>query len=586
MIAVDSSNHIISGTEFNEVKGLLDRVSGPAILLTENRQAIYLNSSARNLFEHCEQDFLQNYLIRENGAWDQAWNRIRKGSTVTISVYLENNPVVASQNNRLDLSLSMFSGNMQTFALCMISLADSFPFDAANDNFGKFPEQNPNPVMRFSNDGRLLYANPASDPLLKCCNKITSEGIEEEGLAVFGQAAKNGKIGRVEINCGDRIYSVAFAPVEGSDYLNVYALDSTDKKRTEQALQSALEQVHSLKNRLLEESHYLQDEIKQGEDSNEIIGNSDIQQKLMQKVAQVARTDATVLILGETGTGKELLARAIHAGSQRRSQPLVKVNCAALPTGLIESELFGHEKGAFTGAVSRKTGRFEIADGGTIFLDEIGDLPLELQAKLLRVLQEGEFERVGSNQTVAVDVRVIAATNRNLIDGLSSGDFREDLYYRLNVFPLHSPPLRDHIDDIPVLAEHFLKKYSVKIGKRVDIIDDPVLVKLQCYNWPGNVRELENVIERGIILSEGRYLKLDESFAENMKKTDITHQKTIKQVEQEMIQVALEDTQWKIEGRNGAANRLGMPPSTLRERIKKYGIHRPQAQSGSGFYTN
>ena len=586
MIAVDSSNHIISESEFNEVRGLLDRVSGPAILLTENRQAIYLNCSARSLFENCEQDFFGNYLLPETAAWNQAWDRIRRGSTVTINVYLGNNPLVASCSNRFDLSLSLFSGNMQTFALCMVSLVDSFPIDTANDNFGKFPEQNPNPVMRLSKDGRLLYANPASDPLLKCWNKITSEGIEEEGLAVFRQAAKNGKIGRVEINCGDRVYSVAFAPIEGSDYLNVYALDSTDKKKAEQALQTALEQVHNLKNRLLEENHYLQDEIKQLEDTDEIIGNSDIQRKLLLKVAQVARTDATVLVLGETGTGKELIARAIHAGSQRRARPLVKVNCAALPGGLIESELFGYEKGAFTGAVSRKMGRFEVADGGTIFLDEIGDLPLELQAKLLRVLQEGELERVGSNQTISVDVRIIAATNRNLIDSLSSGEFREDLYYRLNVFPLQSPPLREHIDDIHVLAQHFLRKYSLKIGKRVDLIDDAVLDKLQCYYWPGNVRELENVIERGIILSEGRSLKLDESFDETMKNIDVTRQKTLKQVEQEMIQVALEDTRWKIEGRNGAANRLGMPPSTLRERIKKYGIHRPESQSGSGFYTN
>jgi len=350
-------------------------------------------------------------------------------------------------------------------------------------------------------------------------------------------------------------------------------------------LKSALDEVHSLKNRLQEENDYLQEEIKQVHDSDEIIGHSEAQQKLLQKVAQVARTDATVLILGETGTGKELLARAIHAGSQRKTRPLVKVNCAALPASLIESELFGHEKGAFTGATSRKTGRFELANGGTIFLDEIGDLPLELQAKLLRVLQEGELERVGSSQTIHVDVRVIAATNRNLFESLNSREFREDLFYRLNVFPIMSPPLRERKDDIPVLAHHFLNKYSIKIGKRVNLIDKSVIAKLQSYDWPGNVRELENVIERGIILTEGRSLQLDEGFDHAMIKTDTNGQKTLKQVEQEMIMVALEDTQWKIEGHNGAANRLGMPPSTLRERIKKYGIHRPESETGAGFYT-
>ncbi|MCZ6578312.1 MAG: sigma-54 dependent transcriptional regulator, partial [Gammaproteobacteria bacterium] len=291
-------------------------------------------------------------------------------------------------------------------------------------------------------------------------------------------------------------------------------------------------------------------------------------------VRQVTKTDTTVLITGETGTGKELIARAIHAGSDRKDRPLVKVNCAALPVGLIESELFGHEKGAFTGASSRKIGRFELADGGTIFLDEIGDLSLELQSKLLRVLQEGEIERVGGNRTIEVDVRVIAATNRILAQSISDGEFREDLFYRLNVFPMMCPPLRNRKTDIAILTHHFLRKYGTKIGKRIDTIDAPILARLQAYNWPGNVRELENIIERAIILSEGNTLQLDEAFDLNITPNAQPGIRTIKEVELEMMQSALEDCQWIIEGHSGAAERLGIAPSTLRERIKKHDLQR------------
>ncbi|MCH6564642.1 MAG: sigma-54-dependent Fis family transcriptional regulator [Proteobacteria bacterium] len=361
----------------------------------------------------------------------------------------------------------------------------------------------------------------------------------------------------------------------GRDNLNVYALDTTGKKKVELELQSALDEVRLLKNRLQQENHYLQDEIKQVHGADAMIGNSKVQEKLLQKVRQVAKTDTTVLISGETGTGKELLARAIHAASQRKDRPLVKINCATLPVGLIENELFGHEKGAFTGATARKIGRFELADGGTIFLDEIGDLSLELQAKLLRVLQEGELERVGGNSTIAVNVRVIAATNRNLADSIAAGEFREDLFYRLNVFPILSPPLRNRKNDIAMLAHHFLQKYGAKIGKRFNSIDAPVLARLQAYDWPGNVRELENIIERAIVLSEGSSLQLEEAFDLNMTPQSPQRvEKTLGEVEQEMIQNALEVCGGKIEGDGGAASRLGVAPSTLRERIKKYGLQR------------
>ena len=444
-----------------------------------------------------------------------------------------------------------------------------------SSGLSNFADENPNPVMRLSREGRLLYANLASQPLLKSWNQKLGGKINGAAMSKFNQASKSGSQQQHDFDCGHRVFTVVFAPIAGSDYTNLYALEITGKKIVEQALQTALDEVKSLKNRLQLENRYLQDEIKQAHGNDAIIGNSEVQEKLLQKVAQVAKTDTTVLISGETGTGKELLARAVHAGSRRKDRPLVKVNCAALPASLIESELFGHEKGAFTGATARKTGRFELADGGTIFLDEIGDLPLELQSKLLRVLQEGELERVGGNSTLCVDVRVIAATNRNLADSIAVGEFREDLYYRLNVFPIQSPPLRSRKNDIAMLAHHFLQKYGAKIGKRFNAIDAAVLTRLQAYDWPGNVRELENIIERAIILSEGSSLQLEEAFDLNVTpQRPPRRQKTIREVEQEMMQEALEICGWKIEGDSGAAVKLGVAPSTLRERIKKYGLHR------------
>ncbi len=353
----------------------------------------------------------------------------------------------------------------------------------------------------------------------------------------------------------------------------MYALDTTEKKEMENALHAALAEVRQLRNRLQQENRYLREEIRQEIGFDTIIGDSDVQIRLMHSINQVACTDATVLITGETGTGKELIARAIHANSLRRGSPLIKINCAALPTELIESELFGHQKGAFTGALANKPGRFELADRGTLFLDEIGDIPLESQSKLLRALQEKEFERVGGNKTIKVDVRVVAATNRVLEENIVRGEFREDLYYRLNVFPIHSAPLRQRTGDIATLACYFLDKYSKKTGKRIDRIEDAVMRRLETYLWPGNVRELENIIERAGILTDGSDLQLDDTFDIKTLRLPGT-QKTLGQVEQEMIEFALQDCRWRIEGGSGAAARLAMAPSTLRERIKKYGLER------------
>ena len=351
--------------------------------------------------------------------------------------------------------------------------------------------------------------------------------------------------------------------------------DITQRKQAEKALHDALREVEQLKDRLQTENVYLQEEIKLEHNFDEIISTSKSFKKVLRNVEQVAVTDATVLILGETGTGKELIARALHTTSLRKERPLVKVNCAALPENLIESELFGHEKGAFTGAFARKQGRFELADRGTIFLDEIGDLPLDLQAKLLRVLQEGEFERVGGTQTIKIDVRVIAATNRNLEESTRSGAFREDLFYRLNVFPITLPPLRERPEDIPLLVNHFIKKYEGKLGKKISQVPQKVMKTLQAYHFPGNVREVENIIERAIILARDETLQLDESFELLESPADPAENVgTLAEIERSHIVSVLQETNWRIEGTKGAALRLGINPNTLRSRMQKLGIKR------------
>lgn len=337
-----------------------------------------------------------------------------------------------------------------------------------------------------------------------------------------------------------------------------------------------------LKNQLQEENIYLREEVKLDHHVDEIIGQSNSIKYVLFKIGQVCETDSTVLILGETGTGKELVARAIHSHSLRKDRPLVKVNCAALSASLIESELFGHEKGAFTGASARKIGRFELADGATLFLDEIGELPLELQAKLLRVIQEGEFERLGSSRTVKVDVRIIAATNRNLKAEIEKGLFREDLWYRLNVFPITVPPLRQRREDIPAMIEHFVNGLSKKLGKPISSISSATLNKLKEHSWPGNVRELANVIERAVINSQGTVLHIVDQFEQPDTEELSDSARTLEQVEKEYIISVLNDTGWRIEGPYGAAKVLGLNPSTLRTRMIKLKIQKSIAVAMGG----
>lgn len=350
-------------------------------------------------------------------------------------------------------------------------------------------------------------------------------------------------------------------------------IDITERKQSEAELQQAHDELNLLKNQLEAENVYLQQELQLAPTFGEIVGQSDAIKYVLFKVTQVAPTDTTVLITGETGTGKELVARAIHGASARKDRAFIKVNCGALAPSLIESELFGHEKGAFTGAGARKLGRFELAIGGTIFLDEIGELPPELQVKLLRVIQEGEFERLGGNKTINADVRIIAATNRNLKFEVDNGRFREDLWYRLNVYPITVPPLRQRKEDIPLLVEHFVNGYAKKFGKIITSVSPRALQTFQSHSWPGNVRELANAIERAVIHAKGSVLHTIDRFEEIVEEPPFAA-KTLEEVEREYIVRTLENTGWRIEGPHGAANVLGLNPSTLRTRMIKLGIQR------------
>ncbi len=352
--------------------------------------------------------------------------------------------------------------------------------------------------------------------------------------------------------------------------------DIHQRKLAEMELRGALQEIERLSQRLQAENIYLQEELTALSGFDEIVGRSELLLSTLAKIEQVAVTNAGVLLLGETGTGKELLARAIHSHSPRGHRPLVKVNLAALPSSLIESELFGHVKGAFTGAVSDKIGRFELADGGTLFLDEIGELEPELQTKLLRVLQEGEFERIGSSQTLTVDVRLVAATNRDLRQAMEKGRFRPDLYYRLAVFPVEIPPLRMRREDIPLLVWHFITKKQGRLGREIDTVPRKAMNALIAYDWPGNVRELENVIERAMILSSGSTLLLEESLIPTPSSSSGSMGRSPEPLSRTHVLSVLEACHWKIKGAGNAAERLGLNPSTLRYRMKVLGIKRPQ----------
>jgi transcriptional regulator with GAF, ATPase, and Fis domain len=379
--------------------------------------------------------------------------------------------------------------------------------------------------------------------------------------------------------------------------------DITDRRSSEESLRAAHRELSELKDRLTAQNTYLQEELTAGESLGDIVCRSPVMRQTLAQAQRVAGTHATVLLLGETGTGKEVLARSIHRTSPRRDRPFVRLNCAALPAHLIESELFGHERGAFTGATARRLGRFEAADGATLFLDEIGELPIELQSKLLRVLQESEFERLGSSQTIKVDVRLIAATSRNLQECVQNGAFRADLFYRLNVFPITVPPLRARAEDVVPLAAAFLGNVGARLGREFAPLSNAVADALMRHSWPGNVRELENLIERAAISSQDSVLRLPAAWngpeieprPENGTRThppppghsdvgkDLV---SIRELERAHILLALERSQWRIEGPGGAAMVLGIKPSTLRFRMKKLSIQRGTIPPNSGVAHN
>jgi len=371
--------------------------------------------------------------------------------------------------------------------------------------------------------------------------------------------------------------------------------DVTEQRRAEKARDEALEdtrkalaEVEALKTRLEEEVVQLRGDLRTVAGFEEIVGRSDALLYVLRRLEQVAPLETTVLIQGETGVGKDLVARAIHSRSQRAGRPLVKVDCAALPPNLIEDELFGHEKGAFTGADRMRRGRFELADGGTVFLDEVGELPLELQGKLLRIIQDRHLERVGGDTTLQVDVRLIAATNRNLEEEVRAGRFREDLFYRLNVFPLTVPPLRQRREDIALLVEAFVKRFAAAQGKEIHSIPQPVVDELMAHDWRGNVRELANVIERAMITSSDGVLRLGARLSAEGPRpvTADGYRGTLAEVEREYVGQVLGGCSWRIEGEGGAAERLGLHPNTLRHRLRKLGLKRPAAASARRSHPN
>jgi chemotaxis protein methyltransferase CheR len=429
-------------------------------------------------------------------------------------------------------------------------------------------------------------AFPWDDPVGEKCYALVENRSEPCAECGALKAFADGSVYETErLNpLNNRWHHIVSIPIKDESGRIVNVLESntdiTERKQTEAARDKAMQELESFKTKLEEENIYLREELQNQSGFEEIIGQSNSLLYVLGRVKQVAESEATVLIQGETGVGKELIARAVHQSSRQSDKPFVKLNCAALPTNLVESELFGHEKGAFTGADQVRKGRFELADGGTLLLDEISELPMETQAKLLRVLQEGQFERVGGSQTLSVDVRIIATTNRNLKDEIVEGRFRSDLFYRLNVYPITVPPLRQRIDDIPLLVQYFAAQISSRMGKKIDQVPASVMAQLQDHDWPGNVRELRNVLEQAVIRSTSGILKLPKGFdAERFHTIQANPEDgfaTIEELEKQHILKVLEATGWRISGPKGASNILGLNASTLRFRIKKLGISKPR----------
>lgn len=440
-------------------------------------------------------------------------------------------------------------------------------------------------ILTLDQDGRVTLFNAAAEQIFRCkagdCIDYSIDRFLSPELRMVLNNFRQGipidqaiwiSEGMYAVRADDEIFPIeaTISRVEAGGQKHYILILRDIKER--QARQQAEAECRTLRGINL----YLQEEVLASRDGEELIGTSAALHQAMALVRQVADTDATVLITGETGTGKELIARAIHNLSGRKDKTLVKLNCATIPENLAESELFGHEKGSFTGAIARKLGRFELANGGTLFLDEIGELSLDIQAKLLRVLQEGEFERIGGTQTLKCNVRVIAATHRDLAQFSQRGKFRADLYYRLNVFPINLPPLRERREDIPFLVKHFIDKYAAKFGKQIETIPERMMADMQAYVWPGNIRELQHIIERAVILTKGSQLAsvdcVNMPGSANGHAPNAAPIATLDEAERAHILKALEATAWRIAGNQGAAKILGVPSTTLRSRMDKLGI--------------
>jgi len=437
-------------------------------------------------------------------------------------------------------------------------------------------------ILGWNPASELLYGYSVEEAIGQKIDFVIPSELRDEEASMLARIVAGERIDRSEVvrvkKDGRRIdVSLSLSPIKDSigrivGVSNI-ALDISEAKQVQAELLKSYVEIRELKEKLQAERIYLQEEIKLSGRYQEIVGQSKALQQVLSKVEQVAGTDSIVLITGESGTGKELVARAIHAQSRRKDQVMVKVDCASLPPTLIESELFGRERGAYTGALTRQTGRVETANGSTLFLDEIGELGVDVQAKLLRVVQDGEFERLGTAKTAHVNVRIIAATHRNLAERVKNGTFREDLLYRLNVFPIHVPPLRERPEDIPLLVAAFLREFEKKMGKKIPIVPRRVMDELRLYPWPGNIRELRNVIERAVIITKGQRLNLQLPKALNIATT-----RTLKEAETQHILSMLEKTSWRIKGPAGAAMTLGMKPSTLFSTMRRLHIHKPHGK--------
>ena len=449
-----------------------------------------------------------------------------------------------------------------------------------------FMDNMPAIIYIFTKDGRLVSWNKKAEEVYEYSademfNKSSIEFIAEEDrekvMQAFQSVLSTGFAQAENLSLtksGKKIPyigTVKLVEIDGEEYLIGMGTDISELNSARVKIADQLKEISKLNELLNAENIYLKDQLELSGVQHDIIGDSDALKYVMFKIKQVATTDVAVLIEGETGTGKELIARAIHRESSRKDKKFIKVNCASIPENLIESELFGHEKGSFTGAIEKRIGRFELADGGTLFLDEIGELPLNLQPKLLHVLQQGEFERIGSSKTIKTDVRIIAATNKVLEDEIKKGHFRNDLYYRLDVFPISVSPLRERKEDITPLVEHYIKIYSLKLNRPIKMISKSAMKRLINYSWPGNVRELENVIERAIINSHNGILNFD------FLPISVEHSNkfvTLEEAEKNHITEALRKSEWKINGSGGAAEKLKLNPQTLRSKMQKLGIKR------------